>query len=64
MTAHRLAGRAWMLPAAIAIVAGHLIGPYLFSRIALSVAAGSILLLLVAKHAGAAAIVWWARRRR
>jgi hypothetical protein len=63
MTTHRFV-RGWIVPIAIAAVAGHLLVPYLLFRRTLSIAAVSVVLLMVAKHAGAALMIWWGRRRR
>ena len=61
---HRFGGRTWIALAAAAIVAAHLVVPYLLFRNALTIAAGSVLLVIVVKHVGAALTIWWANRRR
>ena len=62
MKAHGVGRRIWVVPAAIVIVVAHVLVPYLFFRVTVSVTVMMVLGLMLAKHAGAAAIVWRARR--
>ena len=62
MSARGAGRRLWRVAGGIVIVAAHVLVPYLFTRVTVSVAVMTVFGLMVAKHVGAAAIVWRARR--
>lgn len=62
---HRISMRWWVAPVAVAIVAGHLILPYLFMHAATSAAiASGVLAVMIVKHVGVAAVVGRSLGRR
>ena len=59
MQPHRLRMRWWMAPVVGAVVAGHLMAPYLLSHLvgSVAIASGVLALVVAAKHRGLAAIL-------
>jgi hypothetical protein len=58
MATHRVALRWWMVPIAVAVVAAHMMIPYLLSHVGMSAAmASGVVAIVVVKHLGFGAIL-------